>query len=632
MSDNSLFRVQWVPFDVPADSASTLTAETVVLGDGSGAAADAAPGATNHPDLESLGAVITEGGPVPPLVIAPLFLGPDDEAATPEQVHAAVHHALALLRTWVSDDRFAASRLVLVTRQAVATHRREVPHLAQAAVRGLVRAAQAEYPDRFTLVDLDEGAAETGGATILAAVAAQEPEAAVRRGVPCVPRLGVATDRHAPQKAFGFTPGGTVLVTGGTGALGALTARHLVTHHGVTRLLLTSRRGPEAEGAEQLRTELTALGAHITLTACDAADHNALTHLINTIPTEHPLTAVIHTAGTVDMGLLPGLTFEQVESVMRPKVDAAWNLHRLTEGMDLDAFVLFSSIAGTLGAPGQANYAAANTFLDALAHHRHAQNLPATSLAWGPWAHEAGMIRHLSDSAVTHIGRSGFPPLPTGEALALFDATLASPAPSLVTARLDASALRLQAHQGVLPRLLRGLVKPEAPADVPAGDDSGTHSFNTRLAALPEADRPQYLVELVRDSAAAVLAHSDPEALDLEQTFKGLGFDSLTTVQFRNHLNAATDLGLPTTLAFDHPTPAALAQHLYQQLTESAPTVAPTPPASATGTREEPIAIVGIGCRYPGGVASAEDLWELVSEGRDAISGFPSNRGWDTEA
>ncbi|MGX1887868.1 SDR family NAD(P)-dependent oxidoreductase, partial [Streptomyces sp. NPDC055287] len=424
-----------------------------------------------------------------------------------------------------------------------------------------------------------------------------------------------------------FTSGGTVLITGGTGALGALTARHLVTHHGVTRLLLTSRRGPEAEGAEQLRTELTALGAHITLTACDAADHNALTHLINTIPTEHPLTAVIHTAGVLDDTTIETLTPQQLDTVLRPKADAAWNLHHLTQDKDLDAFILFSSMGGVLGAPGQGNYAAANTYLDALAQHRRAQGLPATSLAWGLWAEATGMTGHLTEADVTRMTRSGFPPISSKDGLAFFDAALTKSDATLLPVDINTGALAVLARDGSLPPVLSDLVRAtpqlsRASTGAPAVA-VGSSTFKDEFTLLSDADGRARLIELVRAATATVLAHPAPESIDVSQPFKGLGFDSLTTVQLRNHLNAATGLHLPTTLAFDHPTPAALARHLLEHLRDatdggsragSSPAPVETAPPR---TDDEPIAIVGIGCRYPGGVASAEDLWELVSEGRD---------------
>ncbi|MFF8961103.1 SDR family NAD(P)-dependent oxidoreductase, partial [Streptomyces sp. NPDC014894] len=415
---------------------------------------------------------------------------------------------------------------------------------------------------------------------------------------------------------------GTVLVTGGTGVLGSRTARHLVTEHGVRNLLLVSRSGARAAGSGALREELEALGATVIVAACDTADPAAVDTLLKGVPAEHPLRAVVHTAGVIDDATVTALTEEQLAKVLRPKVDAAWNLHRATRDLDLDAFVLFSSLSGTLGAAGQANYAAANAYLDALAHHRHTLGLPATSLAWGLWAEHSGMTGHLTDADVARITRTGFPPLATADALDLFDASLSAAEPALVLTALNTPALLAQAQSKTLPALLRGLVRtpaarpaPTAGAIKPTETDTAS-SLRERLAGLGEQDGLGHLLSLVRATIGTVLAHPDPEQIDPQQTFKQLGFDSLTTVQLRNHLTHTTGLRLPATLAFDHPTPHELTTHLHQKLSPA--TQQPTTSTPSTTTdQDEPIAIVGMGCRFPGGVRSPEDLWNLVTEGRD---------------
>ncbi|WP_062428883.1 type I polyketide synthase [Herbidospora daliensis] len=352
---------------------------------------------------------------------------------------------------------------------------------------------------------------------------------------------------------------GTVLVTGGTGTIGAALARHLVAAHGVRHLLLTSRRGPDAPGAAELAGELAAAGAEVRVVACDAADRAALAALLADVPGDRPLTAVFHTAGVLDDGVLASLTPEKVAAALRPKVDAAWNLHELTG--DLDAFVLFSSASGLLGGAGQANYAAANVFLDALAAHRRERGLPATSLAWGLWREASGMTGHLGAADLARIARGGLAPMPVEEGLALFDAALRADRPLLVPAVLDEGALRARAEAGEAPPVLRGLVRARvrraarhAPVS-PAG-------LADRLAALPGPDRAQALLTLVREQVAAVLGHSGADGVAADQAFKEIGFDSLTSVELRNRVAAATGLRLPTTLAFDFPTPAALAVHL----------------------------------------------------------------------
>uniref|UniRef100_UPI000526CDB8 SDR family NAD(P)-dependent oxidoreductase n=1 Tax=Streptomyces sp. NRRL F-525 TaxID=1463861 RepID=UPI000526CDB8 len=428
-----------------------------------------------------------------------------------------------------------------------------------------------------------------------------------------------------------FDPEGTVLITGATGVLGGLVARHLAAEHGVRHLLLVSRRGAAAEGALELAAELTAHGTTVAVAACDIADSDALARLLRSVPPAHPLTAVIHTAGVLDDGTVETLTPDRLDTVLRPKVDAAWHLHEQTAHLNLSAFVLFSSIAGTLGNAGQANYAAANTFLDALATRRHASGLPATSLAWGLWAPASAMTGKLDQSDLARISRGGLLPMTPEQALTMFDRALAPGQAVLVPAKVDLAALR---GQPALPPLLCNVVRTPATRRTAAGPATGGSSLAQRLAGVPEVERDRLLLEMVRADVVAVLGHASPEAVGADRAFKELGFDSLTAVELRNRLNKATGLRLTATLIFDHPTPAALARHLRTELVGTLTDQAAAAPPAATGNRgaaEEPIAIVSMSCRYPGGVRSADDLWRLVADGVDAISGFPDNRGWDLE-
>jgi acyl transferase domain-containing protein/NADPH-dependent curcumin reductase CurA/acyl carrier protein len=423
-------------------------------------------------------------------------------------------------------------------------------------------------------------------------------------------------------------PDGTVLVTGGTGTLGRLVARHLVTEHGVRHLLLASRRGARAEGAESLRAELTGLGADVTFAAADVSDPIAAYDLVDAVPAEHPLTGVVHAAGLVDDTTIESLTPERVDAVLRPKVDAAWNLHRLTEHLDLPVFVLFSSIAGVVGAPGQGNYAAGNAFLDALARHRHLRGLPATSLAWGLWAEASDMTGDLGDTDLRRIGRSGIVPMPSDRALAMLDAALATGHPALVAASLDPAALRDQATAGTLPPLFQNLTTVRTPARAAA---SGTPALAGTLAGRSEADQDALLLDLVRTHAATVLGHASPGTVEPERAFKEIGFDSLTSVELRNRLTAATGLRLPSTLVFDHPTPRALAAYLRAELSGSpAETGAPIRVAEPADD-DDPIAIVAMSCRFPGGADTPEELWRIVADGVDAISAMPEDRGWNVD-
>ncbi|MFE4971399.1 SDR family NAD(P)-dependent oxidoreductase [Kitasatospora sp. NPDC056651] len=427
-------------------------------------------------------------------------------------------------------------------------------------------------------------------------------------------------------------PDGTILITGGTGTLATLTAHHLITHHGARHLHLVSRTGPHTDNAHQLHTQLTALGAHITITACDTTDPHALTDLLTTIPHQHPLTAVIHTAGTLDDAIIENLTPERLRQVLLPKVDAAWNLHELTRTADLSAFVLFSSIAGTLGNAGQANYATGNAFLDALAQHRHAQGLPGASLAWGLWDRASGMTGTLDEAERTRIGRTGVAPMAAEEALELLDLALGSGRAVTVPALLDPAALRRQADEGTLPALLGSLVRPGLPRAAARRTGADERSPLAGLAGLTADERERAVLDLVRAQAAVVLGHSAPESIDVDRPFNEIGFDSLTSVELRNRMGAATGLRLSATLAFDHPTPVALAGHVLELLGDrTAPaTAGPVAPAAA-GAADEPIAVVAMSCRYPGGVTSPEDLWRLVADGTDAIGEFPGDRGWDVE-
>ncbi|GLF98832.1 SDR family NAD(P)-dependent oxidoreductase [Streptomyces yaizuensis] len=361
-------------------------------------------------------------------------------------------------------------------------------------------------------------------------------------------------------------PDGTVLITGGTGTLGGLLARHLVAEHGARHLLLVSRRGPDAPGAARLRDELSSLGAHVTIAACDTTDRDALRRLLGAVPSRHPLTSVVHTAGVLDDATLTALTPEQVDRVLRPKADAALHLHDLTREQDLSSFVLYSSMAGQLGTGGQANYAAANTFLDALACHRRAQGLPGTALAWGHWEQDSGMTAHLDHVDRARIRSQGLRPLTDRDGLALYDAAACSGEPVLAAAALGVA----DAVRDSTPPLLRDLVRPRNRPARPAPD--AAPSAAVHLAGLSADERRNALLDLVLDRAATALGHTGGEAVDADRPFRDAGFDSLASVQLRNSLNTATGVRLATTAVFDHPTPRRLAEHLTTRLS---PTGAP---------------------------------------------------------
>ncbi|QKG20163.1 type I polyketide synthase [Actinomadura verrucosospora] len=567
-----------------------------------------------------------EASDAPGLALTVADLRPDDVRVEAAAVHETSERALRVVADWLTADHPEDARLVVLTRAAVGVHDGEDADPAQAAIWGLVRSAQAENPGRLLLADTDDEKDAAVLDACRAAAAADEPQLALRAGKVLVPRLArIPAPASEPREP---DPSGTVLITGGTGTLGGLLARHLVAEHGVRHLVLVGRRGPAAPGAAELRAELAAAGAQVTFAACDAADPAELAATLERIPEEHPLTGVVHAAGAVDDGIIPALTAERLDRILRPKVDAALNLHELTRGLDLSMFVLYSSIAGTFGTPGQGNYAAANAAVDALARHRRAHGLPALSIAWGLWARESAISGSLTDGGMARLRRAGIAPLSSEDGLALFDASVASSRAEVVAACLDLAALRTRTDGGPMPPMLRGLVRGRSRRA--ANGDPAT-GMAGRLGALTEAEQHRELLGLVRAQVADVLGHSSSGAVGDDRPFEDIGFDSLTAVELRNRLNTATGLRLPPTLLFDHPTVRRLAVRLREELLDTAASRADAAPVPAEGALDEPIAIVGMGCRYPGGVASPEDLWELVAAGRDAISGFPDDRGWDLD-
>ena len=420
---------------------------------------------------------------------------------------------------------------------------------------------------------------------------------------------------------------GTVLITGGTGMAGSTLARHLVAHHGVTNLVLVSRRGPDAPGSAELVAELEAAGIQVQVVACDAADRAALAKVIADIPMQRPLSGVIHAAGVLDDAVVTSLTPERVDAVLRAKVDAAWNLHELTRDLDVSAFVMFSSMAGLVGSSGQGNYSAANSFLDGLAAHRRARGLPAISLGWGLWDRASAMTGGLDAADLARLGRDGILALSSDEAMELFDTALIVDEPFMAPARIDLTALR--AHAVAVPPMFTDLVNAPTRRQV---DDSlaaakSKSALAHRLHGLPEPEQQAILLDLVRSHIATVLGNITPEAIDPDKAFQELGFDSLTAVEMRNRLKTATGLALSPTLIFDYPTPNGLANYIRTELAGVPQEIKHTPAVRATG--DDPIAIVGMSCRYPGGVDSPDDLWDMLAQGRDVLSEFPSDRGWN---
>ncbi|MEV5839043.1 SDR family NAD(P)-dependent oxidoreductase [Nocardia sp. NPDC052112] len=500
--------------------------------------------------------------PVPPLVVVEAGSGWTDHtgADVVTTTHAEVARMLEVVQAWLGQDRFASSRLVVATRGAVALPGADVTDFAGAAVWGLVRSAQSEDPGRIHLVDTDTRIDDH-----LGALAAAEPQVVVRAGVAHTARLGrpavVSPTTGREASAFGT---GTVLITGGTGGLGAVVARHVVVAHGVRSLLLVSRRGSQADGVAALTGELEQLGAQVRVVACDVTDPGAVRRLVAEVSEPWPLTGVIHAAGVLDDGVIAALTASRVDAVLAPKT-AAWYLHEATADLDLAAFVVFSSLSGTIGGPGQANYAAANTFVDGLVAHRRARGLAGRSLAWGPWARSSGMTGHLTDADAARTMRAGFTALSDEQALAAWDSVLETGPGHAVIAGVDTTAIRAKADAGLLPPLLRELVPPAATR--PAATSMVISGLRQRLAGLDADRQRQVVLDAVRAHVTAVLGRDGVSARDADRsTFQDLGFDSLGAVELRNRVKAETGLALAATVVFDYPTPAALAEYLREQL------------------------------------------------------------------
>ncbi|WP_405826684.1 SDR family NAD(P)-dependent oxidoreductase [Streptomyces sp. NBC_01390] len=568
-----LYRTEWVSTVLPSAETPLRWAE---LG-----AYDRDRAGTTYATLAEAAEAVAAGAPVDALRV-----WARGHAGTPvlDDLRLRAHEALAFVQEYLADERLAEVPLAVVTRGGIVDGD-ETADLALAGIRGLMRSAQAEAPGRIFLLDLEHS---PGGnnrldndlhdldALCSAVVAADEPQAAVRNAGLRLPRLRRSGFDTALSGLAGISlpPEGTVLITGGTGALGALVARWLVSRHGVRHLLLVSREGTAASGAEALVADLAKLagvGATVTVVAADAGDRTALAGVLAAVPAEHPLSAVVHTAGALDNALIGDLTPERLNAVLAPKAEAAWHLHELTRHLDLSAFVMFSSSVGTLGGPGQANYATANAFVDALAALRAAQGLAATAVGWGLWDADeigGGINADLGEADRKRYAREGFRLVPAQEGLGLLDAALTGGEAQYVALPLDVSAMR--AH-GRVPAMYRALARVPGRRDAANGAaDTGTvtgaAALAARLGALSGAERHEAVLDLVLGEIAAVLGHAGADQVGADRAFQELGFDSLTAVDLRNRLMARTGLRLPSTLVFDQPNPEALGAHLLDRL------------------------------------------------------------------
>ncbi|WP_228566899.1 type I polyketide synthase [Nocardia sp. SYP-A9097] len=620
------YRIVWQPLSLPpAPPAGPLL--LVEPETGGGGVADALIGAglelirltvpgLGH-DRAALAALVREAVADRP-VTGVLSLLADESRAHPEHPELPGGLALTLALAQGLGDAGVTAPLWCVTRGLAGLDSGELPGApVYGAVAGLGRVLALEHPERWGgLIDLPpQFDARLAGRlrTVLAAVR-DEDQVAVRATGVYGRRLRPVAEGPGAQEQW--PSAGTVLITGGTGGLGARVARRLAAT-GAPHLLLLSRRGPEAPGVEHLRAELSAAGAAVTIGACDVTDREQLAAALAAIPAELPLTAVVHAAGILDDGMADTMTAARLDSQLRIKLTAATHLHELTAGHDLTAFVLFSSLMGTVGGLGQANYAAANAALDAFAATRRAAGLPTTCIAWGMWAGD-GMVGRRDADRLDSLGVRAMDP---GAALGALGRILAGDSAEAIVADVDwsrfatAGRTRGPALFGQLPGV----------ATTPT---ETTDSPRARLAALPAAERTRRLAALIGELAAQVLGHDTPDALDTRKAFAELGFDSLSAVDMRNRLARATGLRLPTTILFDHATPQALAAHLATELGE--PDTAPPAVTAVTTAADEPIAIIGVGCRFPGGAHGPDAFWQLLAEGRDIMADWPDDRGWDS--
>jgi acyl transferase domain-containing protein/acyl carrier protein len=604
---DSLFRVNWVPAPV---SSGQATARYAVLGAPDAVTASLEQSGAVFAGLDELAAC---GQALPPVVVAVADRADAGAGGTPAAVERNVHRVLRWTQGWLSDDRYSDSRLVIVTCAAIGDDQASRIDPAATAIWGFVRSAQTENPGRFTLVDTDDR--PESWARLPAAAGTGEPQLKIRAGIVTTPQLTHvhgAVARRGPAGGAADVPGlgsGTVLITGGTGGLGALLARHLVQRHGVRRLVLASRRGVAAPSAAGLREELAASGVQVELVTCDVTSRKSVAELIAAVPSEYPLTAVIHCAAALDDGVVEALTEDRVDAVLAPKVHGAWHLHELTKHLELSAFVLFSSIASVFGTAGQANYAAANCFLNGLAEARRAAGLPASSLCWGLWAGRSE-LGSLAEADIARLRRQGVLAMSQREGLALFDAAISLDEPVLVPARLDLRAPGAPDAGPAGSPLLRGLIGTPAG---PAGTGStGRPEFTgaglaQQVRSLSRAEAEAVLLEAVRTQTAIVLGRDDAGRIGSDVAFSELGIDSLMAVELRNKLAAVTGLKLPATLVFDYPDPGALAQFLNAGLN---PGSAAGPEAPADRLTKE---IEGLGARL-------EDAFrDLAEEDRAAI-------------
>jgi acyl transferase domain-containing protein/thioesterase domain-containing protein/acyl carrier protein len=548
----SLYRLEWV---AAAEEPAHPRTRVAALGEISLSGFEG----EHYRDLDALRGAIADGAAVPDVVLVEPLPGAGEGEQLAAATRAAARAGLDLAQAWLAADRLEGARLTVLTKRAVAAAEGEAPDLLAAPLWGLFHSAASEHRGRFAVLDRDADELPSPVLARALATGGDEPQLAIRAGRVLAPRLARPASAELEVAPPALDPAATVLVTGGLTGVGAAVARHLASAHGARHLLLASRRGPETEGAGELIAELAELGAEATVVACDVAEREQLRSLIEAIPIERPLRMVVHSAAVLDNGVIESLDAERLDRVLRPKVDAAWSLHELTREMEVPQFLLFSSVASLLGGPAQANYAAANAFLDALAAHRRANGLPATSLAWGGWLQETSLLDALADVDRKRLERSGFVPFSAEQGVEMFDAARAGEDSLLAPVGLDLAALRDQAAIGVLPAPLRDLVGPP-------GGDGGEGDLRERLRSMPPAERQAAVLDLVLTEAATVLGFGSGAEIGAELLLPELGLDSLGTVELRNRVAAATGVGVTMQALSDNPTLAAVASYIVEQI------------------------------------------------------------------
>ncbi|PAZ11416.1 polyketide synthase, partial [Streptomyces sp. SA15] len=565
-------------------------------------------------DRESLAGRLTETGEVAGVVS---LLAWDEDAGLASSLGLVQAHG----------DAGLSAPVWVLTRGAAAVGADDPVRAGQVALWAWGQVAGLELPGVWGgLVDVPGvwDARVSSGLVAVLAAGEGEDQLAVRSSGVYARRLVRAPLGAGVAAVREFKPRGTVLITGGTGGVGGHLARWLA-GEGAARLLLVSRRGPDAEGAAELAEALRALGTEVAVVACDVTDREALARVIEDIPAEHPLTAVFHTAGVSGYAELADATPEHYDQVLSVKTRGARNLDELTAGLELDAFVLFSSGAAVWGSAGNGAYAAANAYLDGLAWERRARGVVATSVSWGGWR-ATGMA---TDGTAEQLERRGVRAMEPALAVEALRQALEQDETALTVTDMDwgrftpgyAMARRRPLIEDI-PEVARALAED---SDDTTGETETDSALRQSLATLTVPEQHDRLLELVRAEAATVLTHPTTEDITPAKPFRDLGFDSLTAMELRNRLNAATGLRLPATLVFDHPTPHRLAGHLHERLFDSA---AETALPVLRATDDDPIVIVGMACRFPGGVRGPEDLWQLLVEGRDEMTDFPADRGW----